>query len=153
MDFGRKNGLNGKSLERFSRCCGSLNTLFMSDIVTANGRNLQEALVMGTPKTPLDSKYTFPRECPTTNDWLLWKTFWANSSYDRLTLCRPVGGWIHRSHVKWKWFVDEETGHIIRERLSKGVAYYYPLPTVTSRTRNSKAFRKARTNPGTQSRW
>ena len=53
----------------------ALKRMFLSDLVTADGRKL-EHYVFDLGGTTFDSKYHFPKEKPTQKDWEYWKAFW-----------------------------------------------------------------------------
>ncbi len=56
------------------RC--SLNAMFLSVIVTANGHNLESFAISKEKEAKVKSTYDFPKECPTDLDWKVWLDFW-----------------------------------------------------------------------------
>ena len=48
----------------------------MSDIVTADGKFLEEFTIRALEERHQASKYKFPREIPTKQDWQVWIQFW-----------------------------------------------------------------------------
>jgi hypothetical protein len=58
-----------------NRCRVYLQTLFLLDIMTADRKYL-EHFVFNPGSNTRCSRYTFPREKPTRQDWDLWVNFW-----------------------------------------------------------------------------
>ena len=140
-----RSGVRGARLASMNRCRIHLNAIFLSDIVTANGRKLQRDLVTGIPTKQLESDFTFPRERPSEEDWASWELFWSNFTYDNLTLWKPLGLWIHPSHIKWKWFYNKSSNQI-QEQYQGGVRIYNP--TGGMRTRFGQLYKPAWTEIG-----
>ena len=55
-------------MESLNRCRVYLHLLFLSDMVTANGRKLEKSTGQA-PFTPINSTMAFPREEPLMADW------------------------------------------------------------------------------------
>jgi hypothetical protein len=64
-------------IKSLSRCRGMLQCIFLSDLITADGRYL-ESFVFDPGPIKRHSNYCFPRECPPNRDWDTWFTFWHN---------------------------------------------------------------------------
>ena len=67
--------LDRKTIGSLSRCRGSLEIIFLSDMTTANGRYLEQ-FVFDPGSKVAQSKYKFPRESPAKKDWDTWFNFW-----------------------------------------------------------------------------
>jgi hypothetical protein len=92
-------------IQSISRCRGSLQSIFLSDLVTADGRYLESFVFdPGLPKQ--HSNYRFPRECPTKKDWDIWVNFWHNYAITGGKLKVPLGRWTHPTHRKWLWYTS-----------------------------------------------
>ena len=77
-------------VQSISRCRGSLQCIFLSDLVTADGRYLKSFVFEpGPPKQR--SNYRFPRECPTKKDWDIWFNFSHNYATTGGKLKVPLG--------------------------------------------------------------
>jgi hypothetical protein len=81
--------------------------LFLSDITTACRWYVDCNLLSPTtlwlgPR----STFRFPRELPSSKDWILWKTFWTAFLGAGGLLHIPLGDWLHTSHRIWEWFHD-----------------------------------------------
>ena len=68
MEIVQERARNKEEVLSMSRCKGALKCMFLSDIVTANGRKL-EYYVFDPGGNSFDSKYHFPRKKPTQKDW------------------------------------------------------------------------------------
>jgi len=65
--------LDRKTIRSLSRCRGSLEIIFLSDMTTADGRYLEQ-FVFNPGSKVARSKYKFPRESPAKKDWTLGST-------------------------------------------------------------------------------
>ncbi len=64
-------------IQSLSQCWGMLQCIFLSDLVTADGRYL-ESFVFNPGPIKQHSNYCFPWECPTKRYWDTWFNFWHN---------------------------------------------------------------------------
>ena len=79
-----------------SRVKGKLGVIFLSDMVTAEGKHLKNiALDPGDLEVP-QSKFNFPREVPTDYGWEVWKTFGVNTQWRTSNFTHP---WKPGSHT------------------------------------------------------
>ena len=69
--------LSRKTIRSLSRCRGSLEIIFLSDMTAADGRYLEQ-FVFNPGSKVTRSKYKFPQELPAKNDWEAWFNFWHN---------------------------------------------------------------------------
>jgi hypothetical protein len=95
--------LNRKTIRSLSRCRGSLEIIFLSDMTTADGRYLEQFLFDPGSKVA-GSKYKFPRESPAKKDWDAWFNFWHNYTATGDKLHTPLGAWIAPTHRSWIWY-------------------------------------------------
>ena len=127
-------------IQSISRCRGSLQCIFLSDLVTADGKYL-ECFVFDPGPPKHCSNYCFPRECPTKKDWHIWFNFLHNYATTGGTLQVPRGRWTHPTHRKWLWYsssVDE------LHRVENGIVHHY-LPSQSRRcTRSGLGYALAR---------
>jgi len=65
--------LSTAEIKSLSCCWGMLQCIFLSDLVTADGRYL-ESFVFNTGPFKRRSTYCFPQEGPTKGDWDMWLT-------------------------------------------------------------------------------
>ena len=70
----------------------------------ANGRQVNRRFLQSVPMTVNHSRYTFPHEVPTSDDWDQWKAFWENFTREGLCLELPLEKWLAPMHIRWKWF-------------------------------------------------
>lgn len=110
-----------------------LHAIFLSDIVTANGRRIDRRLLASTA-IPLRSTYLFPREQPTAADWKIWYDFWQGYTYDGLILWKPLGKWVYPTHNQWTWFYDD-IDDLLQGVTNDGVNYYLRCSTRRAVTR------------------
>jgi len=64
-----------RTIRSLSRCRGSIEIIFLSDMTTADGRHLEQFVFDPGSKVER-STYKFPRESPAKNDWDAWFNFW-----------------------------------------------------------------------------
>jgi len=67
--------LNRKTIRKSSRCGGSLEIIFLSDMTTANGRYLEQFVF--DPGSKVTSKYNAKK------DWEAWFNFWHDYTATR----------------------------------------------------------------------
>jgi hypothetical protein len=81
----------------------ALEVLFSSDIITADGRYLEEFVFTpdGRERT---SRFKFPHKQPARVDWNLWFDFWHNFTTTVGKLKGPLGNWLRPTHHIWKWY-------------------------------------------------
>ncbi len=83
--------LDRKTIRSLSRCRGSLEIIFLSDMTTADGRYLEQ-FVFNPGSKVARSKYKFPRESPAKKDWDAWFNFWhVYTATDRGQTSHPSG--------------------------------------------------------------
>lgn len=85
-----------------NRCRCHLNMIFLSDMVTLDGRSVQTDMIWGS-KPVLRSKLRFPPEFPTQRDWSVWARVWAAGIGFDSSLPRPLGRWLRPPHFIWPW--------------------------------------------------
>ena len=125
-------------LTSINRCRCFLNLLFLSDMTTADGSTLDaELLTINAP--PRISRYSFPPEQPTRDDWLTWIDVWKQALGRHLSLPRPLGDWQHQSHIQWRWFYDESTDQVI-EKVDSTTNIYLRDATRTTNTRRGNIY-------------
>ena len=102
-----QHNVRGMDLRRMNRCRLTLNAIFLSDIITANGKLIEEGVY--TNRIGRTSKIRFPREQPCSTDWELWDNFWSSWTLRNNTIPSPLGSWINKSHQDWHWFINTST--------------------------------------------
>ena len=90
-----------------SRVRGFLYSLFVSDIVTADGKHLDDFAIFRPHSREHASTYKFPKESPTQEDWTTWTHFWKQHTVGNFELPTPLGKWINPTHRVWEWYYDE----------------------------------------------
>ena len=109
-------------LKSLSRVSGFLNVLFLSDIATANGKFLEQHVVMRGDYVKR-SKYDFPKEDPTEANWNTWISFWKSHLLDNYELPTPLGAWKCATHREWEWRYGPETKSLYRIQGSTFLTY------------------------------
>ena len=115
-----------------------LHLLFLSDMSTADGKFIDQELLRVSAQ-PLQSKYSFPPENPTRDDWLIWIGVWKKALGCRHALPHSLGDWLHPSHVQWRWFFDSSTDSIV-EVVGDCIHTFTTDRTQRSRTRSGGAY-------------
>ena len=98
MEYAISMGLDKNDLLTMSRVKGKLGVIFLSDIVTADRKHLET--FAWDPEDPevSQSKFNFPREVPTDDDWEAWKNFWCQNIVENFQLHTPLGAWTSCTH-------------------------------------------------------
>ena len=91
-------GAKGEILKSLNKCRLSHELLFLSNMAMADGRQLDARLFQETGKGLACSKYDFPREYPTKEDWKIWSRFWFQNTEPGRILHRTLGDWINPTH-------------------------------------------------------
>ena len=107
--------------------------MFLSDIVTADGRKL-EHYVFDPGGERFNSRYHFPREQPTDKDWEQWLSFWKSYTDEGGVIPSPLEHWQHPTHRIWEWFYEKNEQTLYR---IKNDTTQYFVATTTSRTTRS----------------
>jgi hypothetical protein len=94
-------------ITRINRCIVYLQTLFLLYIMTADGKYL-EHFVFDPGSNTRHSRYTFLREKPTRQDWVLWVNFWHGFTTTGGKLKTPLGGWTNPTNRIWNWYYNKE---------------------------------------------
>ena len=92
MEYAMSMGLDKEDhLLSISRVKGKLGVIFLSDMVTADGKHLETfASDPGDLEVP-QSRFNFPREVPTDHDWEVWKSFWRQHKVENFQLHASLG--------------------------------------------------------------
>ena len=104
-------------LKSLSRVREHLNALFLPDITTADGRFVEQFAVE-RGEFVKRSKFAFPEEQPTTDDWQTWNTFWNSHLLQNRELPTPLGSWTCVSHRDWEWRYSSLTKFFIERAAS-----------------------------------
>ena len=98
MDFKISKGASKEDLLSMSRVRGLLCIIFISDIVTADGKCLEGFSITRTSSMEHASKYNLPKEATIQDDWMIWIQFWKQHTVGTFELSTPLGEWIHPIH-------------------------------------------------------
>lgn len=91
-------GYLGEALRSINRCRIFLCAIFLSDIASANGWFLDTTRIATNRDHSEDSKYSFPRECPSSQDWMIWHELWVRFCQRDGSLPIHLGRWIGNTH-------------------------------------------------------
>jgi hypothetical protein len=126
----------GIKLAILNRCRIANRMLFLSDITTACGKYIDCTLLGPLAPWLGPQTYMFPREVPSSKDWLLWSTFWMSYSGPGGLLHIPLGEWLHRSHWIWEWFYDPTRDQLQHVRNNSWTVYNQFRPNKIDGTLN-----------------
>ena len=140
MEIVHERANNKEEILSMSRCKGALKCMFLSDIVTADGRKL-EHYVFDPGGDSFNSAYHFPREQPTDKDWEQWSSFWKSYTDEGGVIPSPLEQWQHPSHRLWEWFY-EENEQVLYQIQNDNVHYFIPA-TRARTTRSQNTYRLA----------
>ena len=91
-------GAKGEILKSLNRCRLKLKLMFLSDMVMANRRQLDVRLLREIGDEIKASKYNFPKEEPTREDWQVWERLWVQNTEPGMILQKTLGNWINPTH-------------------------------------------------------
>jgi hypothetical protein len=134
---------NRDELIRLSRFKSHQQVLFLSDIVDASGKAIDQQYLRKRRPNEIWSTLSFPQERPPTRDLKLWQTALAAvAPRGRLQDC--LGGFIHRGHKIWPWRYDEENAKLYH--LKDSVMDVYTPSQIPRFTRRPNCWSRSRTN-------
>ena len=113
MTFLMNQNLPNDTLLRMNKCRNFLHALHLSDIATADGKYIDQTFLLTHNPQPLISTLSFPREHPTKADWLMWGTTWKSLTSPIYKLRTSLGPWINQPTIKWRWFHDASSDHVL----------------------------------------
>ena len=142
MEYEMSMDLDKEDLLFMSRVKGKLGVIFLSDMMTADGKNLEtSAYDPGELEVP-QSKFNFLREVPTDHDWEMWKSFWRQHTVEKFQLHTPLGAWTSCTHRRWIWYYDEGSNSLKKK---KGPDTEFYFPAGHARTRSNLQYVKVGT--------
>ena len=103
MEIFHSQGLSRETMQCLSRCRVSIESIFLSDLTTVDGRYL-EYFVFNPGGRNRSSSFRFPRKIPTREDWNRWFDFWHIFTTTGNKLKVPLGNWINPTYRIWKWY-------------------------------------------------
>ena len=122
----------------WNRCRIACLALFLSDIVTADGRAIDPRYLDGSVmQDPPLSAYEFGQERPCEADWVVWRRFWSEYTFPGYTLYTHLGPWICSSHRPNEWYYNQATDTLFR-RTAGGGSFY--KRSGNSRSRSQQRF-------------
>ena len=121
-------------LPGLQRCRNASGLLFLSDMTAANGRQVERKMMRPPNKTNLPTTLVFPKEVPTTTDWLEWAGFWLTNLEPGLTLTSPLGKRVNKSHRIWEWFYLEDEDSIIHRGYDNASLFTREETSATTRS-------------------
>ena len=122
-----------QSRRSLNRCRIVWNAIFLSDVATANGRQVEHHMTQPpTSKPPPRSIFDFQEQRPTATDWEVWKRFWEQYTLQDHTFHKPLGEWVHTTHREWEWYCNE-TESVVERSVNSNVDTYHLEPTSSAR--------------------
>ena len=126
------NGVRGAELASINRVRKYQESLFLSDIVTADGRKLEQEYLYDWQQSAEyhlgkhRSQFEFGRECPSDADWDTWSQYWGGECLGCVyhTLPCSLGGWRAPSPRIWRVFYDDSDDRLEILSDTKGLVYY-----------------------------
>jgi hypothetical protein len=114
MDFFISLKYKPAALKTLNSCRLYLQVIFLSDIVTASGIEIEEDIKLGKHMIDRKSHLQWPtQQRPPAQAWKQWM---EAISYleSRSRLKQPLGDWISDSHQEWQWFLHLEEQELYR---------------------------------------
>ena len=139
-------GYNGTALQSLNWVRIKLQMVFLSNITTTNGRQIDRQYPVDISASLDNSTYDFSREEPTPSEWTAWIMLWTRFTHPGLYLIDLLGTWVAPTHHMWDWFYDVIQG-VVEHSTGDGVDYYHLLENRT-RTCGEQIYVKVCTAPG-----
>jgi hypothetical protein len=124
MEIFHSPDLGQETMLSLSRCRVSLESIFLSDITTADGRYLED-FVFNPGGRDQSSSFKFPCEVPMRGDLNRWFDFWHSFTSTRDKLKVPLGNWINPTHRIWNWHYRTDSDDLQRVE-GKTMFHYKP---------------------------
>jgi hypothetical protein len=105
-------GFSKKDLERLNRVRLYMQVLFLSDVLGASGRVLDERYLRKRPKHEVWSILKFPQERPPPADFNLWKIA-LRQLVPVEGLPVRLGRFLHKGYKRWEWRVCTQEQHLL----------------------------------------
>jgi hypothetical protein len=129
--------LSPEAIRSLGRCRVLLESIFLSDLTTADGKYLEDFVFIPSGREKA-STFKFPRERPTWSDWNLWFDFWHSFTTTGDKLKVPLGNWISPTHHIWKWYYRADTDDL--QRVKGDTMFHYKPPSGFCFTRARKTY-------------
>ena len=140
MEMFHSQGLSRRTMRCVNRCRVSLESIFLSDLTTADGRYL-EYFVFNPGSRNRSSSFKFPREVPTREDWGEWFNFWHNFTTTGDKLKVPLGNWISFTHHIWEWYYNEVSDDL--QLIKCNTVFHYKPAAGLRFTRSTRTYHKS----------
>ena len=101
-------------MRSLGRVRGSLEAIFISDLVTADGKYIEQHVIEAGRKMVQRSSYCFPKEEPNKKDWEIWMSYFKSITNENFEMPTPLGKWENPTHRKWEWILDEKNDILYR---------------------------------------
>jgi hypothetical protein len=102
-----------------------LRSIFLSDLVSANGKFLDPTRGLQGVNYSQSSTYSFPQEHPSDGDWEVWNHFWAQYFMTAdCTLPVALGKWMHKSHHRWEWYYNSAEDIMVQRTMTESWVYH-----------------------------
>jgi len=145
MDAIRTHGPIPKGhLTAINRVRCHLQLFFLADITTGDGQTIHHSYLHSSTVN-IKSQWEWHSECPCPSDYRLWHRYVSSLLNATSTLHQPLGAWLTKSHLHWRWFYSRSTDRIY-ELIDNTWSLYDRLPHVT---RSSIKFSLVTTSPCT----
>ena len=112
---------------------------FVSQLTLCDGKNIHPCFL--TNITTQRSTMTFPKECPTADNFALWNSTLRQLTSPSLTLPSPLGPFIRLPYTHTQWLTNPARTQLILSS-KEGDVIYVPSPS-TSTTRQTSTFIKS----------
>jgi hypothetical protein len=137
MELFQSLDLSRQTVFSLNQCRVFLESIFLSDITTADGRYLED-FVFRPGGRARSSSFKFPREVPSRDDWDRWFDFWYSFTTTGDKLEVPLGNWINHTHRIWKWYYRAATDNL--QWVEGATLFHYRLAAGLRLTRSTRTY-------------
>ena len=112
MDAFRAYSPSVATMRILNRCRLYLQVITLSDIATADGKNILAEAKQGVPLRDRISTLLWPAQGhPSKADWAVWKRY-LQYLEDKGRIIQPLGDWLSPTHQRWQYYIDVESGGV-----------------------------------------
>ena len=94
----------------------------LADIATGDGMRICNKYMHST-NNDMDSYWDWPMEQPSTKDYAHWKTAMALLLDERQFLLTPLGKWLAKPHLHWKWLYSPVDDVVFKTHSNAYISY------------------------------
>jgi hypothetical protein len=131
-----KLGFHGSSLRLLNQCRLFLRVSWLSEIVTADGRQIEKSVLEGPYALSIQVQFLYPAQTlPPESSWRVWRDALSRLCADRNVLLKPLGPYLCDDWIRW--WSDEASNRLYQRNMNNTFDVF--RKTIGKRTRSEQA--------------